>query len=763
MADSFAKISLMLESARDITIEAAVSASTRLSETPTAKRPQEILKLLNSRTDREVLNGMICVISLIAKGEDASQYFAAVVKNVTLSLARVRALVLIYLLKHAQQQPDTALLLINSIQKQLSDKSPHTRSTSIKTLAGIKIPEIASLLLLCIKRTCSDSLAQVRSATALAIAKAYTIEGINKPLLFQMLSSLLGDHSPLVVASAVKVFYHLLSLLKKDSMKKIWAPIHGNFRRYCRMLPELDEWAQASLVDLLALYTRLFLPKPVISVDLLSEPIPLPDFSEFPDQYTTQVDQDLQLFLDALPPLVHSLSEAVIFSVARAYLLTATPSHFAESGLPGILAKMATSAPDTPTRLFALQLVARVARADSACFLLFFRKFYVYPNDEDRIAILKLSILPLLANESNAKQIIRELQFCALNPISGISVSKEAVKALGKCSQVSPAYSNAILKWCRLQISNRAAAQVIGKLLTVIRLLLQLKQASASESEKQDLVKTIYKLSVLVNDETIRLDPDAKATIIWLVGESTEAADNQIGPDLLRKFLQSQFVRESAKVRHQLLMLAAKAYLYEMARRDKAELDDSVLGKMVGYICQLARYDALYDTRDRLRMLEQLISGDNSELASLFLQVPKPPPSIDLQVSDHTSHILDNFLLSEPWADPETLPPRTIRKEKVVENAPKSIDSVSSALSKAAPSVSTHAISSDLFKNSKPARPIKLQSLDEFFGNSESEESEESEEEEEEEEEEQSEEEEEDDEEEEESSDSGLSDSDPEH
>ena len=53
----------MIDSAKEFTIETAVSASARLTDTPSGSRPQEISKLLNSRTDREILNGMKCVIS----------------------------------------------------------------------------------------------------------------------------------------------------------------------------------------------------------------------------------------------------------------------------------------------------------------------------------------------------------------------------------------------------------------------------------------------------------------------------------------------------------------------------------------------------------------------------------------------------------------------------------------------------------------------------------------------------------------------------
>lgn len=63
MADSLSKIGAMLESARDLTLEAASSASARLmDETPL--QPKDITTMLNGRTERERMGGMKQVISV---------------------------------------------------------------------------------------------------------------------------------------------------------------------------------------------------------------------------------------------------------------------------------------------------------------------------------------------------------------------------------------------------------------------------------------------------------------------------------------------------------------------------------------------------------------------------------------------------------------------------------------------------------------------------------------------------------------------------
>lgn len=727
MSDPFSRILWMLELARDLTIEAAMLALTRLSETPTAKRPQEIAKLLNSRSDRDVLSGMKCVMALVARGEDGQPFFADVVKNVTLSLARVRALVLIYLLKYGESEPDTALLLINSLQKLLGDKLAISRAALIRALAGIRILEIASLILLCIKRTVSDKLPHVRAATALAIGRAFEIDGINKVQLALFLGDLVGDASVSVMSLALKVHAKLLPLLLKVSPKKTWSPIHANFRRICRLLPQMDEWAQVCVVDLFTDYTRKFLPRPELAFEDGLK-MPLPDFAAFATlpNYTVSFDSDLQLFIDSLRPLCFSSSEAVILAVARALIFVATPEHLVELDLPKILTKLAsTPLSGSSARSYALHIVAHIAQTAPAVFERYYRKFYVFPTDDDTVASLKLHALPLLATPSTAKEIIRELQYCALNSPFRPHVAHEAVRALGRCSRASRDWTNHILRWCSSQISNVGATPIVSDLLTVIRHLLQLKQSQAGtdSAEIESVVRTIYKLGKLLNDNTVSFDPEAKATIIWLVGEFTEAADNLIGPDLLRKALKT-FTSESENVRYQLLVLAAKSYLYELQKSDAESLSETAIGKMYAHVSQLAHYDSLFDTRDRVRMLDQLLfTPKNSKLATLLLQVPKPAPLVGANFEENTPAILKDYLSVDNWADQETLPPKSVRKEKAVEAVQTSFENGAFSEKKNAPVASKHQVSSTLIKNFAPvqAKPYKLQSLDEFFGNEESE------------------------------------------
>jgi AP-3 complex subunit beta len=81
--------------------------------------------------------------------------------------------VYIYLLRYAEQEPDLALLSINTFQKDLNDSSPLIRASALRVLAGVRVPMVASVVVLAVKKCAADPSPYVRKAAAFAIPKVY--------------------------------------------------------------------------------------------------------------------------------------------------------------------------------------------------------------------------------------------------------------------------------------------------------------------------------------------------------------------------------------------------------------------------------------------------------------------------------------------------------------------------------------------------------------------------------------------------------------
>ena len=110
---------------------------------------------------------------MISKGRDVSEFFPDVVNNVVSQNIEIRKLEYIFLLRYAEQEPDLALLSINSFQKDLSDKNQISRAMALRVMSGIRVPVISPIVLLGIKKCITDPSPYVRKTAAHAIPKCY--------------------------------------------------------------------------------------------------------------------------------------------------------------------------------------------------------------------------------------------------------------------------------------------------------------------------------------------------------------------------------------------------------------------------------------------------------------------------------------------------------------------------------------------------------------------------------------------------------------
>src|SRR5947199_6666391 len=113
---------------------------------------------------------------MMCRSQQTLPFFSSVVKNVASPNLEIKKLVYIYILHHAESEPDLALLSINTIQKSLSDQNPQVRAMALKVMSGMSVPVISQIVSLAIKRGCADMSPYVRKAAALAIPKCYRLD-----------------------------------------------------------------------------------------------------------------------------------------------------------------------------------------------------------------------------------------------------------------------------------------------------------------------------------------------------------------------------------------------------------------------------------------------------------------------------------------------------------------------------------------------------------------------------------------------------------
>lgn len=635
--------------ARDLTVEAAQAigiGKALKSGGPSKGLPFAKLKaLLDSRSDRDILDGLRRVIAMIYQNKPCLPYFSSVVKNVANPNIEIKKLVYIYLLQYAESDPDLALLSVNAIQKSLTDTNPQVRALALRTMSGLRVPVISQIVSLAIKRGVSDMSPHVRKAAALAIPKCYSLDPNSLPQLIDYLNTLLGDKQYFVVGPAVQTFLELCP----DRIDLV----HKHYRSLVRKLVDMDEWSQLATIKLLTHYSRRCFPYKTRKVTRMNKKgfyDDEPDEVEETEKTERVLDPDLESLLKACRNLLSSRSAAVVIAVSTMYFYLGT-TEYVESSI-GPLIALLRSGPEIEE--IALYNIVAIALEQPALFINYASHFLVSSEDSPAIWKLKIEMLTLIfphAGLNLQSLILSELEhFCHS---STIELVRESVQAIGRCAQTSPESSARCFRVLLNQISS-FDNMLVSEVLTVMRHLIQ-RNPSAHH-------KTIVRLARNLDQTS---SPQARATIVWLVGEfavldaqseSTKDSTSQSGiaPDVLR-ILTKGFASESEEVKAQIVLLAAKCYLLWLQQEQEqpqaqpqahtevtpadnsqdtntsaspGQLDTThPLFKLWTYILLLARYDTSYDLRDRARLFKNLLADPTStQLASLLLLAPKPVP-----------------------------------------------------------------------------------------------------------------------------------------
>ncbi|KAI9713047.1 MAG: AP-3 complex subunit beta [Bogoriella megaspora] len=659
--------------ARDLTLDA--SSSVRRSSTRTLP-PAQIKKLLDSRTERDILEGLRKVIAMQYRtpSPPTLPYFTPIIKNLASPSLEVRKLIYIYLLHHAPLDPDTTLLSINTIQKSLSASSPQERALALRVMSGIRVPVISQIVSLGIKKACGDMNPLVRRTAALAIPKCWRLDPNTEPQLLEYLGGLLGDKQYYVAGAAVMAFLELPGWRSEERL----GMVHPMYRGLVRKMVDMDEWAQLATLRLMLYYGRRCFPRrkrkvqrrPAASSragDAVKEfygeelePRNSQDDTADGEDEEVILDPDLELLLNSVRPLLQSRNSAVITSVARLYLYLGTPDYIDLA--IGPLIALLRSAQDM--QQVALQNIVQVCLARPRPFVRYLSHFLVRSIDSPSIWRLKLEVLTLIFPHAELHiqgLILRELEHFSRG--HNVELVRESVRAIGRCAQSSDAATSArCLKLLLSQISS-ADGTLVAESLEVIRHLIQ--------RDPHAHIGTVTRLAKNLDTAT---SPQARASIIWLVGEFAGIRpENNIAADVLR-ILAKGFAEESEAAKLQIVLLAAKVYVHYLnmtnppreapkleSEREKQQTssiadieedgggfredtlnmnsnDDVVdimkekepehpIAILWRYILLLARYDTSYDLRDRARLYKTLLSVPSStELASLLLLAPKPVP-----------------------------------------------------------------------------------------------------------------------------------------
>lgn len=343
------------------------------------------------------------------------------IKNIVSHSFETRQLVYIYLLRHAEDNPDLALLSINTFQKDMADKNPLIRAMALRVMCSIKVPLIVPLIVNAIQRKISDLSPYVRKAVANCIEKCYRLDNTQKDLLVEVIKKLFNDKSTAVLGSAAATF----NAVCPDRFDII----HIHYRKLCRLLIDCDEWAQIEIIKLLLRYVRGNFSDP--HFDSCHPPSPTHNDSFYSDTYGNAVsksaakdtggsayvglDPDHLLFIRTCRNLLISRNPSVVLHAISVFYYVA-PIRDLRKSIPSLIRLLRY----TEENLYSVMLTAvSISRRVPFAFAPYARQFAVYDGESVAIRSMKLQILETIADDSNVDFVLSEFKVMLMS-ICGI-------------------------------------------------------------------------------------------------------------------------------------------------------------------------------------------------------------------------------------------------------------------------------------------------------------------------------------------------------
>ncbi|MES1920473.1 AP-2 complex subunit beta, partial [Bonamia ostreae] len=212
----------------------------------------ELRKDLNS-VDRGIIkNAVKKIIEMMSLGEDLSQLFPDVIKSLSTKDLELKKLVYLYTIHYAHKQPEKAILVVNTFQKDAkSHPNPLMRALAIRTMGCINVEKITEHLCDPLSDALSDSDPYVRKTAVICVAKLFKIneEMVIEKGFLDRLHLCLSDSNPMVVSNAVAAIENIAK--KRPSILSKISP--SNCRQLVSAINECTEWGQVYILEILAI------------------------------------------------------------------------------------------------------------------------------------------------------------------------------------------------------------------------------------------------------------------------------------------------------------------------------------------------------------------------------------------------------------------------------------------------------------------------------------------------------------------------------
>lgn len=546
--------------------------STKMTDSKyfTTTKKGEIFELkseLNSDKKEKKREAVKKVIASMTVGKDVSALFPDVVNCMQTDNLELKKLVYLYLMNYAKSQPDMAIMAVNTFVKDCEDPNPLIRALAVRTMGCIRVDKITEYLCEPLRKCLKDEDPYVRKTAAVCVAKLHDINPslVEDQGFLDQLKDLLSDSNPMVVANAVAALSEIneastsgMPLIEMNAL---------TINKLLTALNECTEWGQVFILDSLA-------------------------------NYNPKDEREAQSICERVTPRLAHANAAVVLSAVKV-LMKFMEMMSQDSDFIGTLTKklapplvtLLSSEPEV--QYVALRNINLIVQKRPDILKHEMKVFFVKYNDPIYVKLEKLDIMIRLASQANIAQVLAELKEYATEV--DVDFVRKAVRAIGRCAiKVEPSAERCVSTL--LDLIQTKVNYVVQEAIVVIKDIFR-KYPNKYESIISTLCENLDTLD----------EPEARASMIWIIGEYAERIDN--ADELLESFLEG-FHDENTQVQLQLLTAIVKLFLKRPT--DTQELVQQVLS--------LATQDSDNpDLRDRGFIYWRLLSTDPAAAKEVVL------------------------------------------------------------------------------------------------------------------------------------------------
>ncbi|KAJ7058271.1 adaptin N terminal region-domain-containing protein [Mycena amicta] len=521
------------------------------------------------------------VIASMTVGKDVSGLFPDVLKNMQTEDLEQKKLVYLYLMNYAKSQPELVILAVNTFVKDADDPNPLVRALAIRTMGVLRAEKIIDYLCDPLQKCLRDENPYVRKTAALCVAKLYDLkpELVIENGFLEQLRDMIADSNPMVVANTVAALTDIHNAASAQPSSSTSDP--GIFvisptilNRLLIALNECSEWGRIAILNALA-------------------------------RYEAQDEKESEHICERVVPQFQHANGSVVLAAIKAVMIHIRGVR-REELTKQLIRKMApplvtllSSPPEV--QWVALRNINLLLQKRPELLSTEIRVFFCKYNDPLYVKIEKLEVMVRLASENNVDALLSELKEYASEV--DVDFVRKSIKCIGQTAVKIDAAAERCVN-VLLELIDTRVSYVVQEAVVVMKDIFR-KYPSTYEGVIPTLCANLDELD----------EPEAKASLIWIIGEYANKIDN--ADELLNIFVDT-FVEESYSVQLQTLTAVVKLFLKK---------PDSSQG-IVQLVLNKATKDCdSPDVRDRAYIYWRLLSTDPGAAKAVVL-ASRPPISI---------------------------------------------------------------------------------------------------------------------------------------